>query len=495
MIWPIKAIVPMTALGLMWRVFKEGGRITLSWWNVHAGAELLFFFWYVYHKRALNAMKPTADQYEYMDLDKQQSFDPVGSLEENISYFDDILKGVGKAREKYAMRRHEIVKWFCDPSGNMPEKLEHLREGDIKSWFAWAFFRKDYYGRTEEVEEDCGEELERMVHIVEAWIKYEFPPGRNHPNITPIRLTLDGIRSVPHPIIHYVVTHFGCVTAAKICFKMRGFTSKKVGGVDFWTKAPKSGKESGPAIVVISGIGIGLVAYVTMIDGLLKNYPNRRFILSDLPEYSMRVTAKVDIVSPRNRATALATIIGEGGAHVIGHSLGSVVISWLIRLAPVRTVRGCTFIDPVCFFLFNASVAANFCYRIPLTPLDCLVSYFVGKELYVSNALHRHFRWDLNALRPKMLEGIPTAVILADHDHFVPSHAVERHLAANAKHVRVTTLKDHSHAQFCVMPSSTAKILEEIKMVDDELNNNAKLEVGARRWKQSGRSRSVNRRK
>jgi pimeloyl-ACP methyl ester carboxylesterase len=275
---------------------------------------------------------------------------------------------------------------------------------------------------------------------------------------------------------------------------MRGFTNKTVGGVDFWIKEAQKGEDdSGPAIVVISGIGIGLVAYMKMIDTLLETYPDRKFILSDLPEYSMRLTLEVNIVTPRDRASALAAIIGEGGAHVIAHSLGSVVISWLIRLAPEHIVRGCTFIDPVCFFLFNSSVAANFCYRTPRTPLDCLVSYFVGKELYVSNALHRHFRWDLNALGPHMLDGIPTAVILADHDHFVPSFAIERVLAANAKHVRVTTLKDHSHSQFCVVPSSTAKIVEEIKIVDKEMNLKVEGSAGGKKIVRV-RSRSVKRR-
>jgi len=304
--------------------------------------------------------------------------------------------------------------------------------------------------------------------MVEEWMRFKLDAGTNE-EITPLRLTLDGIRSVSHPLIHYLVTHAGCVTAAYVCFKLRGFKKKTIGKVAYWVKNPKGDAPPAPAFAVISGIGIGLVAYMKLIDGLLTSYPNRRLILCDLPEYSLRFTTEVDIVSPRERAEALAVAIGEEGAHVIGHSLGSVVMSWLIRLGPKHTVKACTFIDPVCFLLFNSSVAANFCYRKPRTPLDCLVSYFVGKELYVSNALHRYFRWDLNVLTPNLLKGIPTSVVLADHDHFVPSIAVEKHLAAEAKHIRVLTLKDHSHAQFCVMPSSTRKVLEEVAVIDAEL--------------------------
>jgi len=459
-ILPIRLLLPLTVVGLAHRVYQDGC-VQLSLWNLHAFAEIGFYLWYLFHSNALNAMKATSDLYEYFDVDRQK-FDPEDCLEDNLRDVGDVLSQV--SGHQHELRRGEICAWFCNADDHgKPGKISDLRLGDVRAWLAWAFFKKDL----RDVSEVVGEKLTRMVGKVENWMQYEFQPGRNQ-DVVPIRLSLDEIGSMSRPMIHYVVTHFGCVSAAYVCFRMRGFVKRRIGGMEYWSKSSK-GAELAPAIVVISGIGIGLIAYMKMIDGLIVKYPTRRFILCDLPEYSMRFTTKVNIVSPRDRAVALASVIGERGAHVIGHSLGSVVISWLIRLAPEHTVKACTFIDPVCFHLFNSSVAANFVYRTPLTPLDCLVSYFVGKELYVSNALHRHFRWDLNWLHPKLLREIPTAVVLADHDHFVPSMAVERHLAINAKHVRVTILKDHSHAQFCVMKSSTAKVLDEIEVVDGEL--------------------------
>eukprot|EP00959_Pyramimonas_sp_CCMP1952_P207228 4334677-Pyramimonas_sp.AAC.1 len=49
--------------------------------------------------------------------------------------------------------------------------------------------------------------------------------------------------------------------------------------------------------------------------------------------------------------------------------------------------------DPVCFLLYNSSVAFNFVYKPPLTPLDCAIKYFVGQELHTAYILHRHFFW------------------------------------------------------------------------------------------------------
>lgn len=183
-------------------------------------------------------------------------------------------------------------------------------------------------------------------------------------------------------------------------------------------------------------------------------------------QYSLRFTTSVDILSPMERAESMTAMLGGRGAHFVGHSLGSVVISWVMRLAPEGVVKAATFIDPVCFLLFHSSVAANFVYRPPSTPLDCLVSYFVAKELFVNNALHRYFRWETNILDPLMLKGINTSVVLSDHDHFVPAQAVERHLNLEAERVRTRVLREHSHAQFCVMEGSCDVVLEEFREAD-----------------------------
>jgi hypothetical protein len=162
-------------------------------WNIHAALELSFFIWYLYHKNALNTAKATSDEYEYFGLDRQE-FNPEATLEENIRFYDDLLRGVG---DKYTLRREEIVKWFCDAKGNKPGKLEEVRETDIKSWLAWAFFRKDYYRRAEEVEEECGEELGRMVRMVEGWINYKV--RGYHSIVTPFSapLSLSPLIAVP----------------------------------------------------------------------------------------------------------------------------------------------------------------------------------------------------------------------------------------------------------------------------------------------------------
>jgi pimeloyl-ACP methyl ester carboxylesterase len=181
----------------------------------------------------------------------------------------------------------------------------------------------------------------------------------------------------------------------------------------------------------------------------------------DMPELSLRMAPTVKILSPQEVATNLSAILKGKSCHAIGHSFGSIVINWLIRLSPPSNhppVKKITFIDPVTFFLLNASVAANFCYRPPLAPLDRLVSFFVAKELYVSNALHRHFNWRINQLCPRLLikMGIQCTVVLSEHDRFVPSKAVKRHIESCTKEglggidIKVKVLDGHAHAQFFV---------------------------------------------
>ncbi|GMH82628.1 hypothetical protein TrST_g12519 [Triparma strigata] len=473
MIGSIKSILPLTVAGLIWRLYNSGGAVDFtSAFNWHALAELLFFVFYLKHRTQLSRERPLSNDYVYPGRDRQEKVCGAGAkqrLKRNLRHMDGVL---GKSASKEDRQRH-FLDWFSfrqdDCHSKAPEHWSELKKENLADWLAWAFWAR----KVEELGAEEEEEIEQMITLVEEWAGEggeggELDGGRNDSLIS-MRLSIDEIRSAHHPLIHYLVTHAGCCGAGYVLLKWRGFERKKIGGMVYWRKEGRSGGEGERCpIVFISGIGIGLVAYLKLVDRWLEEHPGREIFLVDLPEYSLRFTTSVSILSPLDRASALTAMLGGRGAHFVGHSLGSVVISWVIRLAPESVVKAATFIDPVCFLLFHSSVAANFVYRPPATPLDCLVSYFVAKELYVNNALHRHFRWQTNLLDPALLEDIKgVSVVLSDHDHYVPSQAVERHLNLEAPKVRTRVLGEHSHAQFCVLEGTCDVVMEEFRFADE----------------------------
>jgi pimeloyl-ACP methyl ester carboxylesterase len=60
----------------------------------------------------------------------------------------------------------------------------------------------------------------------------------------------------------------------------------------------------------------------------------------------------------------------------MGHSLGSVICSWVCRERP-QWLSKVVLLDPVVFKLWEHDVAFNFMYRPPKTGIDLLMWYFV----------------------------------------------------------------------------------------------------------------------
>ena len=71
-------------------------------------------------------------------------------------------------------------------------------------------------------------------------------------------------------------------------------------------------------------------------------------------------------------------------ACFIGHSFGSIVISWLLNNAP-ECVGSILLLDPVSLMLQEPDVAHNFLYRDPAqgSAVQAFFKYFVATELHV----------------------------------------------------------------------------------------------------------------
>jgi hypothetical protein len=81
------------------------------------------------------------------------------------------------------------------------------------------------------------------------------------------------------------------------------------------------------------------------------------------------------------------------------HSLGCTFVSWMLK-HPIacRRVSATVLIDPVTFLLCDPTVATTVVYKEPASTIDFLMHFFVARELFIANALSRHFSWSQNIL-------------------------------------------------------------------------------------------------
>lgn len=237
------------------------------------------------------------------------------------------------------------------------------------------------------------------------------------------RLTMDSLKAIPRPWSVYAVTGALNAVHSKYLEHGMGFsTNTWEGKVQYLVRHPSGGPGTTKAepIVFVHGIGVGLPPYHRFLSLLLQANPDASIVLILLPHVSMKpqsyCPSRADFVEAARGIMAKEKI---GKARWIAHSLGTTVFAWIARHAP-ELVNSGTLIDPVCFSLWDGTVADNFVYK-PLTTTalsDRIVRYAVGRELYAAHALSRNFIWHENMLLATHLKalGAPVKAYVAEKD-------------------------------------------------------------------------------
>lgn len=339
--------------------------------------------------------------------------------------------------------------WFTySGTGRGNPGYDELLEGNAVEFLAWAFFHKTLPGRphsnygASELDEIELRQVRSMLS--EALNKHgmeKLPPGYNE-RLRCSRLTMDEMKAVHRPWGVYAVTHTLGGLYELYLERSLGFRRKKLGRVRYLVYHPmgrqqsdsknqmndfnkqsddpknRDSQKSKEPIVFIHGIGIGLAPYHAFLVSLRKSHPTRSIVLILLPHVSMRL--HMDIPAPREFVASLSDILATERiqkAVWIAHSLGTTCFAWISRYAPQLISRG-VLVDPVCFALWDGSVAHNFVYSERFANrTDRIVRYACGRELFAAHALARHFVWHENLLLATELPGgVPITAFVASED-------------------------------------------------------------------------------
>eukprot|EP01134_Creolimax_fragrantissima_P007180 CFRG7180T1 len=332
-----------------------------------------------------------------------------------------------------------------------------------------------------------------------------FYEGYN-PDIRPLIPSLDPLVVWHQPLFVFL---FGQAlhSLAAFVLKQRGFTFEmlSVQGsiVRYWHKSavcPPSSAET--PIVFCHGIGVGLLPYLGLVSGLVKEYTNARdIILIDMPHVALIATEQVatmDIVSD-----AILDILRRHGsekAAFVGHSYGTFVVARICKRFP-EAIEGCIWLDPVCFCLYLPTTLYSFLYRTPERLMDWPRFAFISRNLYLNNVLKRNFWWYQHVLWDDELPS-NMSVYLSKDDDIVPVQEVEDWLHKHYPHPDKVHTIPGTHASWLASPSRTSQILATIKSCLGDVqpsrmdNESVELEgVGADRYVKYSKVKSMGKRK
>jgi pimeloyl-ACP methyl ester carboxylesterase len=205
--------------------------------------------------------------------------------------------------------------------------------------------------------------------------------------------------------------------------------------------------EGKPPLFIVHGVGAGLISYSLFVSRLRQRDPDRTIVCVTLPHVSMKLEEHVpsadQVVKTMDK---IYRKMGIEKASWVGHSLGTTWVSWMCKKRP-EMVQQSIFIDPVCFALWEGSVANNFVYRNPLfaTVTDVLMYYFASKELFISHTLSRHFVWFDNEIFQEQVDKANTHVFVSEKDTIIdPKHTIKYLKQHSIPH---TLMKGLHHAQ------------------------------------------------
>jgi pimeloyl-ACP methyl ester carboxylesterase len=328
--------------------------------------------------------------------------------------------------------------WFKGASVN------EIGYDNVMQWTLWAFFDLPADADTlHDLPEDTQQEAKRYTDAWSTKFGITFRPGFNH-NIQSIRLSLDPVRTVHRPACVYLgvgvlydhlawsryralgFRHYvpDANSGHRVSYPYIGLPSlPSHSTLTYWYKpcAPlRSGEKEDLPIVFVHGIGAGLKVYRTMVTEICKRNPRSAIYLLEIPCVAMKLVEKLPVRDQLVRdVEAMLQARGHSEALFIGHSLGTVVVSWILHCAP-RLCRKVMLIDPVVWLLHYPDVAYNFLHRPPSNANQWLYHFFVCSEPGIARFLGRGFVWHENVL---WLEDVPShcemRVYLAENDMIV----------------------------------------------------------------------------
>lgn len=340
-----------------------------------------------------------------------------------------------------------IAGWFKNTS------FSEIKRGNVEQWMAWGFFDE----RLRCLTTPERKELEGYMSLIEQRLGYPISPGFNK-KVEGMRLMLDPVVIHHRPLMFYVVIAFLRLSHEFFLY-LTGFRRDQAGSVTYWYR-PSTTSETAQPLVFVHGLGIGLSQYFLLIYSLVQL--SKPLFLVEINSVSCRLVE--ECVPMEQVVPSLEEMISRHGfsqAVWIGHSYGSVYVSWMLRQSP-KSVAKAVLLDPVVLLLNLPAVCYNFVYRVPRSIIEAGVHYFASRELHISKSMSRHFHWIQNIVWSEDIS-CPTLVVLSERDSITNAPAIRRYLEKSANpNIEIEWLSGLNHAGFLFVPRALKRVVARI---------------------------------
>ncbi|KAI8618766.1 hypothetical protein BC830DRAFT_895288 [Chytriomyces sp. MP71] len=372
---------------------------------IYACIEVAFLvYFYLQHKRLQAPVVPPP----FSDADRGRIFFKV--LDSSSQKFEEFFSG--------------WFYWTASRKQLTPADMHLIRRDNFRDWIAWSFFTAPNYEtlRNDPLKSHLADELDGYITDMEIAKGIKIQPGRNK-DITALILNYNPLEAYPKPLILYLfiwgLELFGLFIMTLLGFKRVSpgnrpyHESSETSCLNYWVYQPASHisarSDDKLPIVFFHGIGCGLFPYVHLIYAILSQVQfSRPMFVVELPHVAMRMVDYVPSMEQTiSEVETMLDVHGYAKAHIIGHSLGTTVSSWMIKYS--KYAATCVLLDPVVFLYLFPALAFNFVHRIPgyntavTKANEYLLHWLCSRELHTHHAISRYFFWHQNVLWPEDL--------------------------------------------------------------------------------------------
>jgi len=337
----------------------------------------------------------------------KQPVNTYARFENSVELTRDIFRLVDEL-DGYTMQR--LISGFC-----LETPLSEISIGQCMSLMSWCCFMREWSNLTLDEQADIvcivkeiQERLSKEGHLLQEDLLI-------HPAMKHVRHHLEPIIIIHRPLIFYLLFWTFEALFELLWLIPFGFKYNKINKMNYWIKKGINHE----AIVIIHGICRGWSFYWKLIHALghrqtivLVNYtciqvnsiPNSQ--VPDVDEFSETVRCILDHHS-LDKITLL------------GHSYGTFLCTWLLRIIPDRISRVC-FVDPLMLTVALYETAYYLFYRKLQTIKDWIYYVFVRSNLPLANVLQRHFVWYNMVLKlDEIPKNIDVCIAYSEQEHLL----------------------------------------------------------------------------
>ncbi|CAK4488252.1 unnamed protein product [Aphanomyces euteiches] len=458
---PLRAIVYMTPVVMAGLIANQLGWMgtPLSLWLAipllaYCVIESTFTLYYLHSKEAAQPLHPNPPQIVTAHAKRSE---PLPSA---LAFFEKLFAHID-----------DVPAFLEGHFYGVP--FPQLTRVDLSHWCAFAFFSKSLAQASAEEIDEIHVMVTRMYQLanrVEPPVEPSSPPRKY------LQSNLEPFQATARPFVIYFAT-MACNAICSMWLRWFGFQLyQATPEIRYWHRPARS-TETTP-LVFLHGVGIGLLTYVPLLWKLFVSETNRQIFLLDMPYIAMQLSDAV----PEKEGTinVITSMLDRHGistsVHWMGHSFGSIVMSWVCQEKP-HLVHYLTFLDPIVFALWLHDGIYNIMYREPSTGFDLILWYFGSQEIGIARTMRRHLCWYESVLFPENLPRHPetkkvlASIFMSEKDCIINAPAVLAHLKRGAKIAdSATSVPIHTamwpgitHGEMILYPSTYADVLSTLK--------------------------------